>query len=139
MSRYVFTERSSLRGLLFILAAIIVILLTIGTFFYHIVEGWSYMDAFYFSSISLSTRGYGELHPTKALSYIFTVFYLFLGVAFILYALSNFVGYYIQYHEPTLRKKMDSFVNTIVPQKRDKWVVIKSKKSLDEQFPFLKK
>ncbi|MBU2639646.1 MAG: potassium channel family protein [Nanoarchaeota archaeon] len=100
------------------LAIIILILMVLGTFFYHSVEGWGVIDSFYFSSISLSTRGYGELHPTTTLSKLFTVFYLFIGVTFLLYALSSLIGYFMQYHEPLIKRKVNRFVNKISPQKR---------------------
>lgn len=106
------------------LVGFVIILLTIGTFFYHFTEKWSYIDSFYFSAISLSTRGYGELHPSTVGSKLFTVFYLFLGVGFILYLLSSFIGYFLQFHEPRVRKRMDSIVKSIIPPKKDKWVVV---------------
>lgn len=56
------------------------VLLVSGTSFYATVEGWSILDAFYFSVITLSTVGYGDLHPTTGLSKIFTVFYLLTGI-----------------------------------------------------------
>jgi hypothetical protein len=117
-------DKDSIKVRLLLLVGVIVVLLTLGTFFYHRVEGWSYIDSFYFSSISLSTRGYGELHPSNASSKIFTVFYLFLGVAFILYTMSNLLSYFIQYHEPKIRKKMDTIVKRMSPTKHERWVTI---------------
>jgi len=62
-------------------------LLASGTVFYSSVEGWSLLDALYFSVITLATVGYGELHPTNTLSKVFTIFYILVGagifVAFI--------------------------------------------------------
>jgi voltage-gated potassium channel len=117
-------DRSSLRLRLIFLSCLTILLLLLGTLFYHIVEKWSYVDAFYFSAISLSTRGYGELHPTNAFSKIFTVFYLFLGVAFIIYTLSNLAGYYLQFHEPKIRKRMNTIVDRFNPPKKERWVNI---------------
>lgn len=51
-----------------------------GTLFYRFAEDWSYLDALYFSVMTLSTIGYGDLAPTTALSKVFTIFYVFLGV-----------------------------------------------------------
>ena len=123
-------DRSSLKGRLFILVVIIILLLITGSFVYHFFEGWSYVDSFYFSSISLATRGYGELHPTKTITKLFTVFYLFLGVAFILYTLSSFIGYFLQYHQPKIQRRMDKIFNSIKTKKEEKWVMIKPPKSL---------
>lgn len=51
-----------------------------GTVFYTTVEHWSVVDSLYFSVSTLSTVGYGDLHPTTTLSKVFTIFYLVLGV-----------------------------------------------------------
>jgi voltage-gated potassium channel len=56
-------------------------LLLVGTIFYHMVEGWSWLDAFYFCVITLSTVGFGDLSPTMPESKIFTVAYIFLGLS----------------------------------------------------------
>lgn len=51
-----------------------------GTLFYHSVEGWRLLDAFYFSVITLATVGYGDFTPQTDLGKIFTVMYIFLGL-----------------------------------------------------------
>ena len=135
MNYSIFTERVSIKTRLTFLVVVIILLIAAGTVFYHDIEGWSYIDSFYFAAISLSTRGYGEFHPTTAVSKIFTVGYLFLGTAFILYTLSNFIGYFIKYHEPRIQRKMSRIVNTISPPKKEEWIVIKPKKR-EEEFPF---
>ncbi len=68
------------RGL--ILGAVIVV--GIGTSFYRIVEGWSVIDALYFTVVTLTTIGYGDLHPTTDLSKAFTIVFVVAGVGFIL-------------------------------------------------------
>lgn len=68
----------------------LIILLFVGTLFYSNVEGWSYVDSFYFSAITLATVGYGDFYPTTVPSKIFTVFYIFLGVGLGLYIFSMF-------------------------------------------------
>lgn len=63
-------------------AVTVVVLLTllIGTIFYHNVEHWTFLDALYFSVVTLSTIGYGDLVPTTDLGKMFTVIYIFIGV-----------------------------------------------------------
>jgi hypothetical protein len=59
------------------------IILLIGMIFYRQVEGWSWLDALYFSVITLSTVGYGDLSPSTPEAKIFTMVYIFLGVSII--------------------------------------------------------
>ena len=54
--------------------------LTTGTIFYHFVEKWSYLDAYYFSVVTLATVGYGDYVPKTVPGKIFTTFYIFAGV-----------------------------------------------------------
>ncbi|AHY45818.1 Ion channel [Rubrobacter radiotolerans] len=68
------------RGLFYL----VFLTLASGTIFYHNVEGWTYFDAFYFSVITLTTVGYGDLVPTTTYGRLFTVFYIFLGIGLIL-------------------------------------------------------
>ena len=58
-------------------------LLVVGTAFYTNVEGWSPLDALYFSVITLATVGYGDLVPRTAAGKIFTMVYLLLGIGVI--------------------------------------------------------
>jgi len=68
------------RSLLFF----VLVILLVGTFFYHRIEGWRWLDSFYFSSMSLTTVGYGDFVPRTDIGKIFTVFYIFSGVGVIL-------------------------------------------------------
>jgi hypothetical protein len=59
-----------------------------GTLFYWRIEGWSPLDAFYFSSTPLTTVGYGDLAPETAAGKLFTVFYPFTGIGLIVASLN---------------------------------------------------
>jgi len=66
------------------------ILLALGTVFYSHVEGWSIVDSFYFSAVTVATVGYGDFHPTTTLSKLFTIFMIFMGVGLGLFVLTSF-------------------------------------------------
>jgi hypothetical protein len=55
-------------------------LLATGTVFYTLVEGWTPLDALYFSVISLATVGYGDITPTTDIGKVFTIFFVLAGV-----------------------------------------------------------
>lgn len=61
-----------------------VLLIVIGTLFYMWMEGWDVIEAFYFCVATLTTVGYGDLHPTSDPSRLFTAFFALTGVGFIL-------------------------------------------------------
>ena len=65
------------------LLALVVSLLVSGTTFFTLVEGWSVLDAFYFSVTTLTTVGFGDPAPTTALGKIFTILYIFVGLGVI--------------------------------------------------------
>ena len=58
-------------------------ILALGTVMYHWLEGWSWIDSLYFSSVAVTTVGFGDLTPTTDASKLFTVVYIFSGVAII--------------------------------------------------------
>ena len=62
------------------LTAAVLLTIGIGTVFYHLVEGWRWVDAYYFSVVTLATVGYGDLSPKTDVGKIFTTFYIFAGV-----------------------------------------------------------
>jgi voltage-gated potassium channel len=59
---------------------LVVSLFLIGTAFYVIAEGWSVVDAFYFSTMTLATVGFGDLTPTSDVAKLFTAVYVLAGV-----------------------------------------------------------
>ena len=76
------------------MVTILIILLSIGTIFFNQVEGWSYVDSFYFSTTTLTTIGFGDLTPTTNTSKMFTSFYAIFGIGAMLYILSTVIGTY---------------------------------------------
>jgi voltage-gated potassium channel len=76
--------------------------LLFGTVLYHVLEGWSYVDAFYFSGVTLTTVGYGDITPTHAISKILTVFFALGGVGIVLYSVSIIAQKYFEREEQRL-------------------------------------
>ena len=86
-----------------------IILIIIGTFYFHNIEKWSYTDSFYFTTITLTTIGYGDLTPTTAASKIFTSFYAIFGVGIMIYLLSSVIGTFIFRQEERFKNIFSSF------------------------------
>jgi voltage-gated potassium channel len=60
---------------------VLVSAILIGTAGFMLVEGWSPFDAFYMSLITLTTVGYGEVHPLSFQGRMFASFLMLVGVA----------------------------------------------------------
>jgi voltage-gated potassium channel len=78
------------------LAALTALLLFVGTLVFHEVEGWSYLDSFYFSAITLATVGYGDFTPKTPVGKLLTVFYIFMGFGMLVALLTRFADALIQ-------------------------------------------
>lgn len=52
----------------------------LATAVYRWAEEWSWLDAFYFSVITIATVGYGDFAPQSAFGKLFTVFYILCGL-----------------------------------------------------------
>ncbi len=66
-----------------LLTFVTLITIGLGTVIYHIIEGLKWIDSFYFSVITLTTIGYGDITPKTDVGKLFTVFYVIIGVSII--------------------------------------------------------
>lgn len=71
-------------------------LLLVGTLVFHQVEGWGYLDSFYFSAISLATVGYGDFTPKTPAGKLLTIFYIFMGFGLLAALLTRFADALIE-------------------------------------------
>ncbi len=77
------------RGLLYSVAVVV----GMGTVFYRTVEGWSWIDSLFFTVVTLTTVGYGDLSPTGPGSKLFTVTFILLGVGLLLSFIERIARY----------------------------------------------
>ena len=83
----------------------VVLVIVGGTLFYARVEHWRILDALYFTIITLTTVGYGDLAPKTDAGKIFTVVYIFVGISLI----SGFIillGEHSRKVKPLRRKRL---------------------------------
>jgi voltage-gated potassium channel len=82
--------------------ALLAVVVVYGTAGYMLVEHWNLLDAFYMTVITISTVGYGEVHPVSAIGRIFTTTLIIGGVGILLYGFGVFAetlseGHFIEY------------------------------------------
>ncbi|ROU03983.1 potassium channel family protein [Histidinibacterium lentulum] len=73
-----------------LLLVLIVILVVAGsTVFFRHVEGWTWLESYFFTVVTLSTVGYGNLIPATALGKIATTVLIFFGIAVVVVAIQQ--------------------------------------------------
>lgn len=82
-------DRTELR---FALALVLVLLCWVASHT-HLIEGWSWVDSFYFAASTLSTVGYGDLVPTHTLTKILVTIDMVFSVGIFVYATSLLTRY----------------------------------------------
>ncbi len=67
--------------------------IVVGTLGYEFIEGYSLLDAFYMTLITVSTVGYGEVTPLSPEGKIFTAFLILICFGTFAYAISSITSY----------------------------------------------
>ena len=78
-------RRLRLASLVLVVAALV----ATGTVFFRVVEGWSWLDAYFFTVVTLSTVGYGEIVPVTAVGKIGTTVFILLGLGIFIAAVQQ--------------------------------------------------
>ncbi len=73
-----------------------------STAFFRFVEGWSWVDSYFFTVVTLSTVGYGNLVPETHLGKIATTVLIFAGIGAFAFAIQQ-LGTYFMHREAKRR------------------------------------
>jgi voltage-gated potassium channel len=83
------------RRLAGVLIALFIVFLT-GVGGYAAIEGWSLFDALYMTVITISSVGYGEVHPLSGSGRLFTIVLILCGSATLIYGLSVLTAFIVE-------------------------------------------
>jgi voltage-gated potassium channel len=67
-----------------------------GVIGFHYIEGWEILDSVYMTVITLTTIGFGEVHPLSPAGRIFTIILALIGIGNIAYIGTNLVHFLIE-------------------------------------------
>ncbi len=81
-----------------------------GTLFYWRFEEWTIVESLYFSVVTLTTVGFGDLSPTTAGTQIFTIFYILTGIGVFVALLASVAEKYIEKkaESPSARERLST-------------------------------
>ncbi|MDO8473234.1 MAG: potassium channel protein [Dehalococcoidia bacterium] len=83
------------RRLVFSISFLLAVLI-VGTIGYRLIQGWSVFDSLYMTVITVTTVGYGEVHPLSQTGRIFSMFVILMGVGSAFYALTTMVQFAVE-------------------------------------------
>ncbi len=98
-----------------------VMIISGGTLGYVFLEGWDLFDSFYMTIITLTTVGFGEVHPLSRVGKLFTIALIVGGVGTVFYALSTAAKFMLEgeFEEIFGRKKLEKRIKEL----RDHFIV----------------
>ena len=92
-------------------------LLVVGTIGYMLIEGWSWLDAFYMTFITLSTIGFSEVGELSPLGRLFTIAIALVGIGAVAFMASRAIQYLVatqRYLENRMQRRIDALSNHYV-------------------------
>jgi len=95
-------------------------ILFIGITGYKFISGYTWIDAFYMTVITITTVGFGEVQPLDDTAKVFTVFLILASVVILGYAISVITEYILskndieELKQKKMQKKIDAYNNHII-------------------------
>ena len=83
---------------LLVASLIVFFLIVLGTAGYMLLEGWSFVDSFYMTILSVSTTGFREVRPLSVEGQLFTVFLIVFGLLSIAYVAGRVAQFFLEYY-----------------------------------------
>jgi voltage-gated potassium channel len=118
------------------------ILITVGTLGFYVIGGeeWSLIDSFYMTIITMTTVGFGEVHPLNDLGRLWTSFVIVFGVSGFLYMLSEIGAELVEfrvYKENQKKRKIRKMKNHYIICGYGRMGAVIAKELHDKGYPFV--
>ncbi|MBD3210635.1 hypothetical protein GF318_04615 [Candidatus Micrarchaeota archaeon] len=101
---------------------VLAFLYLVSVIFFHFVEGWSFLDAAYFTTMTISTVGYGDIIPVTHLGKVGAIVLVFAGVSLAFYVISHLGLLRAKAFDPHVQKRLNVLrsLTTLQSQKTKK-------------------
>ncbi len=93
--------------------AIFTVMLLTGIIGFMFFEGYSFIDAVYFSIVTMATVGYGDIHPETAIGKILALIIIIAGVGTFLGVIASITDLFVNRREESLRQQKLNMVTGI--------------------------
>ena len=118
------------------------ILISVGTLGFYFIGGneWSLIDSFYMTIITMTTVGFGEVHPLSDLGRLWTSFVIVFGVSGFLYMLSEIGAELVEfrvYKENKKKRKIRKMKNHYIICGYGRMGAVIAKELHDKDYPFV--
>ena len=118
------------------------ILISVGTLGFYVIGGdeWSLIDSFYMTLFTMTTVGFGEVHPLSDLGRLWTSFVIVFGVSGFLYMLSEIGAELIEfrvYKENQKKRKIRKMKNHYIICGYGRMGAVIAKELHDKGYPFV--
>ena len=118
------------------------ILISFGTLGFYVIGGdeWSLIDSFYMTIITITTVGFGEVHPLNDLGRLWTSFVIVFGVSGFLYMLSEIGAELVEfrvYKENQKKRKIRKMKNHYIICGYGRMGAVIAKELHDKGYPFV--
>lgn len=102
-------------------AAILIVVITVGTIGYALIEDWSAFDSLYMTVITLATVGFREVHDLSLQGKAFTILLIVFGAGIIAYSAGSLIQFMVegQLRRVLGRKKLEKKIEKL----RDHYIV----------------
>lgn len=89
-------ENMSIYRNLFSALLMLILVTALGVAGYSTIEGWSFFDSLFMTVITITTVGYGEVHPLSLHGQMFTIVLILLGSGVMVYAISMITAFIVE-------------------------------------------
>ncbi len=90
------TFKKNIFSVLYLPVVVLLIILSVGTAGYILLEGANFLDALYMTVITLTTVGFREVVELDLRGKVFTIFLILMGVGLIGYTISTFSAFFVE-------------------------------------------